>query len=331
MDRQVQTQLGSDMSTLHTGAKAPLPPLGQKKFNWSKHLKRYFWLYLFLLPGVVYLIIFKYIPMVGVLIAFEDYNNVRGVFGSPFVGLKHFRYLFESNEFYRVFANSLLLSLYRMAAGFPAPILLALLLNEIHSQGYKRVMQTILYLPHFISWVVIYGILLSFVSPTTGILNVLIMRFGGEPIPFMMSTKYFRGIVVLTDIWKGAGWGTVVYMASMAGIDPTYYEAAILDGAGRMKRILYVTLPMISGTIIVMLILRVGSLLGNGFEQIFLMQNALNSEVSEVLETYTYKVGLREGRFSFSTAVGLFQSVVGFVLIFITNKLSRKFGEGGLW
>jgi putative aldouronate transport system permease protein len=225
----------------------------------------------------------------------------------------------------------MIISLYRLAAGFPAPVLLALLLNEIRSRQYKRMMQTILYLPHFISWVVIYGILLNFVSPTTGILNILIMRLGGNVVPFMTSTKYFRGIVVLTDIWKNAGWGTVVYMASIAGIDPTYYEAAIIDGAGRVKRILYVTLPMISSTIIVMLILRTGSLLSNGFEQIFLMQNALNIEVSEVFETYTYKVGLREGRFSFSAAVGLFQSTVGFALIFVTNKLSRKFGEGGLW
>jgi putative aldouronate transport system permease protein len=311
--------------------KKTLSPQRQKKFNTGKHLKRYFWLYLFLLPGVVYLIIFKYIPMVGVLVAFEDYNNVKGVFNSPFVGFKHFRYLFGSVEFYRVLFNSIIISVYRLAAGFPAPILLALLLNEIHSRRYKKIMQTVLYLPHFISWVVIYGILLNFVSPTTGILNVLIMRLGGNAVPFMTSTKYFRGIVVLTDIWKNAGWGTVVYMASIAGIDPTYYEAAIIDGAGRLKRILYVTLPMISSTIIVMLILRAGSLLSNGFEQIFLMQNALNIEVSEVFETYTYKVGLREGRFSFSTAVGLFQSAVGFVLIFVTNKLSKKFGEGGLW
>jgi putative aldouronate transport system permease protein len=307
------------------------PPHGLQKFSKGKHLKRYFWLYLFLLPGVVYLIVFKYIPMVGVLIAFEDYNNVRGVFDSPMVGFKHFRYLFGSVEFYRVLANSLLISVYRMVAGFPAPILLAILLNEINNRQYKRFVQTVLYLPHFISWVVIYGILLSFVSPTTGILNILIMRLGGDAVPFMMSTKYFRGIVVLTDIWKNVGWGTVVYMASIAGIDPTYYEAAIIDGASRMKRILFVTLPMISSTIVVMLILRMGSLLSNGFEQIFLMQNALNIEVSEVFETYTYKVGLREGRFSFSAAVGLFQSTVGFVLIFVTNKLSRKFGEGGLW
>jgi putative aldouronate transport system permease protein len=317
------------MSALRNREKTP--PGERKKFNWGKHLKRYFWLYLFLLPGIVYLVVFKYIPMVGVVIAFEDYNNVKGVFGSSMVGLKHFRYLFASNEFYRVLLNSILISMYRLAAGFPAPILLALLLNEIRSRRYKRVMQTVLYLPHFISWVVIYGILLNFVSPTTGIINILITRLGGEPVPFMMSTKYFRGIVVLTDIWKNAGWGTVVYMASMAGIDPTYYEAAIIDGAGRMKRILFVTLPMISGTIVVMLILRAGSLLSNGFEQIFLMQNALNIEVSEVFETYTYKVGLREGRFSFSAAVGLFQSTVGFVLIFVTNKLSKKFGEGGLW
>jgi putative aldouronate transport system permease protein len=306
-------------------------PGERQKISKGGHLKRYFWLYLFLLPGIVYLIIFKYIPMVGVLIAFEDYSNVKGIFGSPMVGFKHFRYLFGSNEFYRVLANSIIISVYRLAAGFPAPILLALFLNEIRSWRYKRVMQTVLYLPHFISWVVIYGIMLSFVSPTTGILNILIMRFGGEAIPFMMSTKYFRGMVVLTDIWKNAGWGTVVYMASIAGIDPTYYEAAIIDGASRIKRIIFVTLPMIGSTIVVMLILRTGSLLSNGFEQIFLMQNALNIEVSEVFETYTYKVGLREGRFSFSTAVGLFQSTVGFVLIFLTNRLSRKIGEGGLW
>jgi putative aldouronate transport system permease protein len=318
------------MSTLQNEEKI-LSPRGRHKISKGRHLKRYFWLYLFLLPGVVYLIIFKYIPMVGVLIAFEDYNNVKGVFGSPMVGFKHFRYLFGASEFYRVLANSILISVYRLAAGFPAPILLALLLNEIHSRRYKRAMQTILYLPHFISWVVIYGILLNFVSPTTGILNILITRLGREPVQFLTNVKYFRSIVVLTDIWKNAGWGTVVYMASIAGIDPTYYEAAIIDGAGRMKRILFVTLPMISSTVVVMLILRMGSLLSNGFEQIFLMQNALNIEVSEVFETYTYKVGLREGRFSFSAAVGLFQSTVGLVLIFATNKLSRKFGEGGLW
>ena len=233
--------------------------------------------------------------------------------------------------FSRVFRNSIIISLYRLLAGFPAPILLALLLNEIRSHMYKRTMQTILYLPHFISWVVVYGIMLSFLSPTTGVLNRLIISFGGSAVPFLTNVKYFRSIVVISDIWKGVGWGTVIYMAAMAGIDPSYYEAAIIDGAGRLKRIFYVTLPLITNTIVVLLILRTGSLLNNGFEQIFLMQNALNSEVSEVFETYTYKVGLREGRFSLSSAIGLFQNAVGFILILLTNNAARRFGEGGLW
>jgi putative aldouronate transport system permease protein len=269
--------------------------------------------------------------MVGILIAFQDYSNVKGPFNSPFVGFEHFGYLFQAKAFYQVLGNSIILSLYRLIAGFPAPILLALMLNEIKSQRYKRSMQTVLYLPHFISWVVVYGILINFLSPSTGVLNKLLEFFGMEAVPFMTSTKYFRSVVVISDIWKSAGWGTVVYMAAMAGIDPTYYEAAIIDGASRMKRIIYITLPMISNTIIVMLILRTGSLLTNGFEQLLLMQNALNIEVSEVFETYTYKVGIREGRFSFSTAVGLFQSIVGFILIMITNQAARRFGEGGLW
>jgi len=269
--------------------------------------------------------------MAGIIVAFENYNNVKGPFHSPFVGLQQFSYLFKSMDFYRVLGNSLLISFYRLLAGFPAPILLALLLNEIRSQGYKRAMQTILYLPYFISWVVVYGILLNFLSPSTGIVNKVIASLGGGAIPFMSSAKYFRSIVVLSDIWKSAGWGTVVYMAAIAGIDPTYYEAAIIDGAGRFRRIFNVTLPMISNTVIVMLVLRAGSILSNGFEQIYLMQNALNNAVSEVFETYTYKVGLIQGRFSFSTAVGLFQSLVGVTLIFLTNRAARKLGEGGLW
>jgi len=299
--------------------------------DWAKHLKRYFWLYLFLLPGFVYLIVFKYIPMAGIVVAFQDYNNVKGPFNSPWVGLKHFEYLFQSKDFYRVLGNSIIISVYRLLAGFPAPIILALLLNEIRSLMYKRTMQTILYLPHFISWVVVYGIILNILSPSTGIVNRLILSLGGQPIPFLTSAKYFRGLVVISDIWKGVGWGTVIYMAAIAGVDPTYYEAAIIDGATRFKRIIYVTLPLITNTIIVMLILRTGSILSNGFEQIFLMQNAINSDVSEVFETYTYKVGLREGRFSFSTAVGMFQSTVGCILIFFTNYSARKFGEGGFW
>ena len=269
--------------------------------------------------------------MGGIVIAFKEYNNVKGVFGSPWVGLAHFRHLFQSAAFSRVLRNSILLSMYRLIAGFPTPIILALMLNEMRSQRYKRAMQTILYLPHFISWVVVYGIILNFLSPTTGAFNRLIMMMGGEPVQFLTKPAYFRSVVVISDIWKSAGWGTVVYMAAIAGIDPTYYEAAIIDGANRIRRILYVTLPLIANTVVVMLILRAGSLLSNGFEQAYLLQNVLNSDVSEIFETYTYRVGIREGRFSFSSAVGLFQSVVGFTLIFATNLFSRRVGEGGLW
>ncbi len=302
-----------------------------QKESWARHLKMNYWLYIFLLPGMVYLLIFRYIPMAGIVIAFKDFNMALGIFKSPWVGFMHFQYLFKSDNFHSILSNSLIISIYRMLAGFPAPIILALLLNEIHSQGFKRTMQTIIYLPHFISWVVVYGILLNFVSPTTGIINHAIKLFGGAPIAFLTKPAYFRSLVVITDIWKGAGWGTVVYMAAIAGIDPTFYEAAIIDGATRFQRAMHVTLPLIANTIVVMLILRTGSLLSNGFEQVYLMQNALTLDVSEILETYTYKVGLRENRFAFAAAVGLFQSVVGFILIYATNFLSRKIGDGGLW
>ncbi|MDR1061973.1 MAG: ABC transporter permease subunit [Clostridiales bacterium] len=299
--------------------------------HWGKHLRRNAWLYVFLLIGLAYLIVFKYIPMAGIVIAFEDYNTFAGILGSPWVGLQNFKYLFSSAEFGRVLRNSVTLSLLRLLAGFPAPLLLALLLNEIGSRFYKRAMQTILYLPHFVSWVVIYGILLNLLSPSTGLLNYAIAALGGKTVSFLTSPSHFSTIVVLSDIWKNAGWGTIVYLAAISGINPAYYEAAIIDGASRFKRIAHITLPMIAGTVVVMLILRSGSILNNGFEQIFLLQNALNADVSEVFETYTYKVGLVEGRFPFSTAVGLFQSAVGLALIMITNFAARKAGEGGLW
>lgn len=302
-----------------------------RKQSFWPYLKQNYWLYIFLIPGLLFLIIFKYIPMGGIVIAFQDYKVARGFLGSDWVGLEHFRYLFQSTDFYRVFRNSILISIYRLVWGFPVPILLALMLNEMRSQGYKRTMQTILYLPHFISWVVVVGMVTNLLSPSTGIINILIEAMGGEPVSFLTSPKYFRSILVITDIWKGAGWGTIVYMAAMAGIDPSYYEAAIIDGATRFQRIWYITLPCIASTIVVMLIMRTGSILNNGFEQVYLMQNALVSEVAEIFETYTYQVGLKEGRYSFASAVGIFQSVVGCILLFITNFTAKKIGGSGLW
>ncbi len=295
------------------------------------YLKRNYWFYLFLIPGMLFLLIFKYIPMGGICIAFQDFNVVKGIAESPWVGLKHFVYLFQSDDFYRVFRNSVLISFYRLLWGFPFPIILALMLNEMRGIRYKRFMQTVLYLPHFISWVVVVGMVYNMLSPTTGIVNYAITAMGGEAVPFLTKPEYFRTILVITDIWKGAGWGTIVYMAAISGIDSTLYEAAIMDGATRLQRIRYITLPCIMGTIIVMLIMRMGSILSNGFEQVYLLSNALVDEVAEVFETYTYKVGLKEGRFSFATAVGIFQSVIGCIMLYGTNIFSKKAGGGGLW
>ena len=284
-----------------------------------------------LIPGLASLILFHYIPMYGISMAFQDFNVVKGFFKSPWVGFDNFAYLLKSREFYAILRNSILISLYRMFWGFPVPIILALMLNEVKNIYYKKTIQTILYLPHFISWVVIVGIVYNFLSPSTGIINHIIKSFGGEPIAFLQEEKYFRSILVISDIWKGSGWGTIIYLAAISGIDESLYEAAIIDGATRMQRIRYVTIPGIMSTIIVLLILRSGSILRNGFEQIFLMYSPLVYDVADVFETYTYRVGLREGRFSYATAVGMFQSIVGLILIWTTNRLSRKFGEGGLW
>lgn len=306
-------------------------PVRQKKNGFSAYMRQNAWLYIFLIPGMVFLFIMNYLPMFGIVIAFKDFRVVKGIMGSPWVGLKHFEYLFHAPDFWRILRNSIVLSLMRLICGFPMPIILALMMNEMGSQGYKRTMQTILYLPHFISWVIVISILYNLLSTSTGMVNNLIAQMGGEKIPFLTTSSMFRPIMVMTDIWKGAGWGTIVYMAAISGIDSSLYEAAIIDGATRMQRIWYVTLPTIAGTIVVMLIMRTGSILSNGFEEVYLLKNALTSDVADIFETYTYEIGLQSGQFSYASAVGLFQSVVGCLLIMITNAASRKIGGGGLW
>ncbi len=301
------------------------------KESFFKYFKNNYWLYIFILPGMLFLFIFKYIPMGGILMAFQDFKATRGIWGSEWVGFEQFEYLFQSTAFWNVLSNSIIISMLRLIFSFPVPVILALMLNEMKKIKYKRVMQTILYLPHFISWVVVVGMINNILSPSTGVVNHLIELAGGESIPFLSSPDYFRTVLVSSEIWKGAGWGTIVYLAAMAGIDPTFYEAATIDGATRFQRIRYITLPCVASTIIVMLILRMGSILNNGFEQVYLLQNGLNISVSEVFETYTYKVGIREGRFSYATAVGLFQSAVGCIMIFTTNIFAKKVGERGLW
>ena len=303
----------------------------RRKTSFLAYMNRYKYLYILLVPCVIYYIIFHYIPMYGVVIAFKDFNFSRGILGSDWVGFEHFKYMFGLDTFYSVFINSLLLSLLRILFGFPAPILLALMINEFRGKIYKRTIQTIVYLPHFISWVVIGGIIINFLSPNWGFINRIIEQFGNEPIFFMAKSEYFRSIIVVSDIWKGAGWGTIIYLAAISGIPPDIYEAAIVDGASKIQRLWYITLPSLRPTIVTLFILRMGQIMSNGFEQIYVLQNPQNTSVSEVFETYTYKVGLISGRFSFSATVGLFTSVIGMILIFITDRLAKLFGEAGLY
>lgn len=285
------------------------------------------WLYLFLIPGFTYLLIFKYIPMFGIVIAFKDFSLVRGIWGSEWIGFENFEYLFQSAEFYKVLRNSLVLSVYQILFGFPAPIILAVMLNEVRHMLFKRISQTILYLPHFISWVVLAGMIMNFLSPSTGAVNHVIKGFGGEPISFLLKPEFFRTIIVTAEVWKGVGWGTIIYLAAMTSIDPTLYESAKMDGANRFQQIRHITLPGITGTIIVLFILQLGNILDNGFEQIFLLYSPMTYDVADVFETYTYRIGLIDGRMSFAAAVGLFKAAVGFVLIVGANRLSRLFGK----
>jgi putative aldouronate transport system permease protein len=269
--------------------------------------------------------------MYGLILAFKDFKFSDGIMGSAWVGLENFKYLFHLDAFYRVLGNSLILSLLKLVIYFPIPIILTIALNEIPFVRYKRISQTLLYLPYFISWVVIGGILVNLLSPSWGIINSAIRAFGGEPVFFLGSAKYFRGIAIISNIWKNAGWDTIIYLAAITSINPELYEAATVDGASRLQRIRYITLPGIKTTIVILLLLTIGNLMNNGFEQIYMLQNASNLAVSEVIETYTYRLGIINGRFSFATTVGLFSSLVGFTLLMIANGIAKLMGEEGIF
>jgi putative aldouronate transport system permease protein len=298
-------------------------------------LAAYIWqrkgLYLLLVPAIAYYVVFQYLPMYGVLIAFKDFNIVKGILASPWAGFRHFHYIFGLDKFSQVFANTLIISLYRLAFGFPTPIVVSLLLNEVRNVGYKRTVQTLIYLPHFISWVVLGGILINLLSADGGIVNEVIKALGGRPVGFLTDERCFRGTLVFSMIWKEYGWNTVIYMAALAGIDQQLYEAAMIDGASRFQRVLHVTLPGLLATIVVLLILRIGSLMQAGFEQIFVLYHPAVYRVADIIDTYVYRIGLTEGRFSIATAVGLFKSVINFALLVAANRLARAFSQEGLY
>lgn len=296
-----------------------------------RYIRKNKYYYLLLLPAVIYFLVFHYFPMYGVIISFKNFNFKKGILGSEWIGLENFRYMFGLSDFYRVFFNSLILSFLRLVFVFPIPIILALMVNEIGNRTYKKVCQTAIYLPYFISWVVIGGILVNFLSPTWGVVNDLIKSLGFEPVFFLGKAQYFRPIVVISSVWKEAGWGTIIYLAAITGIDQELYEAAAVDGASRLQRMLHITLPGIKTTVVLTMILRMGSIMSNGFEQIFALQNSQNLSVSEVFETYTYRVGLLGGRFSFATTVGFFTSVISMIFLVTTNFISKRMGEESIW
>jgi len=289
-----------------------------------RHIRRDKFLYLMVIPGLLFFIIFKYVPMYGITIAFKDYRISRGVLASPWVGLKHFERFFLSPDFARVMINTTLISFYKLIIGFPVPILFAILLNELHSLVFKRTVQTIAYLPHFISWVVIGNLVLMMLSPKTGLISAMITSVTGIKLNLLMDPNYFRSVLVVSDIWKEMGWSAIVYLAALAGVDPTLYEAADIDGASRGRKMWSITLPSIINVIIIMLILRVGRILDAGFEQVLIMANPLVNDVAEIIDTYVYKVGMLQAEYSYSTAANLFKSIVGLIMVLMVNSIAKK-------
>ncbi|MBO0993280.1 ABC transporter permease [Bacillus sp. SD088] len=296
---------------------------------------RFIWkykaLYLISLPGIVYFLLFKYVPMLGSVIAFQDYNIFKGITGSPWVGLDHFQRMLEYPEFLTILKNTLLIGLYDLIFAFPIPIILALLLNEIRITLHKRILQTVVYMPHFLSWVIIGGIAAGILSPRTGFINLVLGWFGIDPIYFLGENDYIRSILVGAGIWKDSGWGTIIYLAALAGIHPSLYEAASIDGANRWRQTLSITLPAILPTIVMLFLLQFGNFLDFGFERVYVFLNSLNTENGDILDTYIYRVGLLNRQYSYTTAIGLFKSVVGFLLIIIGNSLSKKATGEGLY
>ncbi len=286
-----------------------------------------------LLPGMCFVLLFHYGPMYGLQIAFKDYSIGDGIWGSPYVGLKHFHAFFTNPASKAALRNTLIISAYKLVWGLPFPILLALALNEVDNMFFRRFVQTVSYLPHFISWIIISGLIINLLSPSTGIVNYFIKLFGGTPIYFMTNASYFRTILVASNIWKEVGWGTVVYLASISSIDAEQYEAAVVDGATRVQRIAYITFPSLLPLIATLLILSMGGIMSAGFDQIFNMTNPMVQNVSDIIDTFVYRVGLVQMSYSFSSAVGLFKSAVGMVLMIAVQTLARKMsgGTAGLW
>ena len=300
-----------------------------RKKQW-RVIMSYKWLYIMMIPGILYYAVFRFGPMFGLVAAFKNYQPFLGFFDSEWVGFKYFIRFFTDPSFMKLLANTLTLSLLNLVFFFPMPILIALLLNEVRCSWFKRTVQSVVYLPHFLSWVVIVGISYTLFTSDGGIITEALKQLGFGQINFLTSSGWFRPMVVIQNIWKETGWGSIIFLAALAGVNVEMYEAAKLDGANRFQQIIYITLPAIKTTIITMLILRLGHVMESGFDQLYNMQNAMNRDVADVFDTYVYRMGLVNGQLSYSTAVGLFKSLVGLILVLSADRISKKVGEEGI-
>ncbi len=309
----------------------------QEMLNQNKgliHLKKNWQLYLLLLIPMVYLFIFKYMPMTDILIAMKDYKIGKSVWEMPWTsdgGMKYFIKAFKNKDFLVALKNTITLNLFDLIAGFPAPILFALILNEIPFKKFKKAVQTIAYMPHFLSWVIISSLCLQLFAPTNGLVNMVITSLGGDSVPFLNDPNLWVVTYIVSGIWQSFGWGSIIYLAAIAGINPELYEAASVDGAGRFKKMWHITLPGIKSTIVILLIMNLGNILGGGFDRPYAMQNNLVMSTAEVIPTFVYKYGIKSLQFSLTTAVGLFQSVVCLIFLLLSNWISRRLGERGIW
>ncbi|ONI40499.1 protein lplB [Candidatus Epulonipiscium fishelsonii] len=295
-----------------------------------REIKKYRWMYFLLIPGIIFFFVFKYIPMYGLKIAFLDYNQYAPD-KSTFVGFAHFIELFQKDAFLDVLQNTIIISLLKLIIGFPIPIILALMLNEISNLLFKKVSQTLLYLPHFISWVIMAGIIGALLDPTNGAITQWLQALTGEKIMVMTDPDYFVPMLVISDIYKGMGWGTIIYFAAISGVDAELYEAAWIDGAGRFKQVMNITLPSIMPTIVIVFILNCGNILNAGFDQIFMMYSTFVYDVADIIDTYVYRMGIVNSDYAFSTAAGMFKSVVALIMITVVNEVAKKLGNEGLW
>ncbi|ADI11748.1 binding-protein-dependent transport systems inner membrane component [Streptomyces bingchenggensis BCW-1] len=320
---------GTSVSSTQIAPPETPPPTAKAPLR--ARARRYRWLYLLLLPGVLYFLIFRYLPMFGLVIAFQDYLPFLGISGSPWVGFQHFEELFSSPDFPRIMGNTLFLAALNILIVFPAPIIVALMLNELRVQVVKRSIQSLIYIPHFLSWTIVASLTYLLFALDIGAVTSFVNDLTGGNVAFLTDPDWFRPLIILQSLWKATGWGTIIYLAALTSVDPNLYEAAKLDGANRWQQMWHVTLPAIASTVVVMAILSMGNFLDTGFEQIYLMINSLNRPVAEVFDTYVYSLGIEQGSFSYSTAVGMFKAVIGVALVFGSNWIARRFGQRGLF